>query len=150
MPEYKKPGAGVRIMNSALGVVIKAGLSPQGGQLLTVAGRKTGKPMTTPVNPMTFNGAEYLVAPRGDTHWTRNFREKGTAELRLGRKRRTIRVVEELADADKPPVLLAYLERWAGVTKKHFGITWPDPTPEEVTRVCARTPMFRIETAPPA
>jgi len=147
MAEYKKPGAGVRIMNSLLGLAIKAGLSPQGGQLLTVAGRKSGKPMTTPVNPMSFEGAEYLVAPRGDTHWTRNLRAAGAAELRRGRTKRRIGVVAELSDAEKPPVLLAYLERWGGVTKGHFGIPWPNPSEADITRVCARTPMFRIESA---
>ena len=146
MAEYKKPGTGTKIGNILISLAIKAGLSPQGGQLLTVAGRKSGKPMTTPVNPMTFNGADYLVAPRGDTHWTRNLRAKGTAELRRGRNKRAIRVTAEIPDADKPPVLLAYLERWSGVTKSHFGITWPNPTPEEVARVSARTPMFRIES----
>lgn len=145
MPEYKKPGALVRVMNSVLGLAIKLGASPQGGQLLTVRGRKSGKNMTTPVNPMTFDGAEYLVAPRGDTHWTKNLRVSGQGVLRLGRKRRTVKVVAELTDAEKPPILLAYLERWAGVTKTHFGITWPNPSEEEITRVCARTPMFRIE-----
>ena len=145
MAEYVKPGASVRIMNSLLGVGVKLGLSPQGAHLLTVRGRKSGKPMTTPVNPMKLDGAEYLVAPRGDTHWTKNLRAAGTGQLRVGRKKRTIRVVHELADAEKPPVLLAYLERWAGVTKKHFGITWPNPSEDEVRRVCARTPMFRIE-----
>ena len=145
MREYKKPGLFVRFMNWLLGLVIKLGFSPQGGQLLTVRGRKTGKPMTTPVNPMAFEGAEYLVAPRGDTHWTRNLRVAGNAELRKGRKKRPIRVVAELTDAEKPPVLLAYLDRWAGVTKNHFGITWPNPSEEEVRRVSSRTPMFRIQ-----
>lgn len=146
MPEYKKPGPMVRVMNGALGVAIKLGLSPQGGQLLTVRGRKSGKDMTTPVNPMQLNGAEYLVAPRGDCHWTRNLRVAQTARLRVGRKKRTIRVHHELEQVEKPPVLLAYLDRWAGATKTHFGITWPNPTPEEVERVCARTPMFQVTT----
>lgn len=145
MPEYKKPGAPVRIMNAVLGGIIKFGFSPQGGQLLTVRGRKSGKPMTTPVNPMTFEGAEYLVAPRGDTHWTRNLRIAKTGELRKGRTKRTVKVAAELADTEKPPLLLAYLERWGGVTKSHFGITWPNPSKDEVARVSERTPMFRIE-----
>jgi deazaflavin-dependent oxidoreductase (nitroreductase family) len=145
MREYKKPGVFIRFMNRLLGLVIKLGFSPSGGQLLTVRGRKTGKPITMPVNPLTFGGNEYLVAPRGDTHWTRNLRVAGAAELRKGRRNRPIRVVAELTDAEKPPVLLAYLDRWAGVTKEHFGITWPNPSEEEVRRVSARTPMFRIE-----
>ena len=147
MAEYRKPGAVVRVMNSLLGLVIKLGFSPSGGQLLTVRGRKTGKPMTTPVNPMTFEGAEYLVAPRGDTHWTKNMRISGTGVLRLGRKKRPIKLVEELTNEQKPPVLLAYLERWGGVTKEHFGIPWPNPSEADIERVCARTPMFRIAYA---
>lgn len=147
MKEYKKPAPLLKVMNWFLGLAIKSGLSPQGSQLFTVRGRKTGKPMTTPVNPLTFNGAEYLVSPRGNTHWSRNLRAAGTGELRLGRKKRPIRVVHELSDEEKPPVLLAYLERWSGVTAKQFGIQWPDPPEAEVTRVSARTPMFRIENA---
>jgi len=146
MPEYKKPGTVAKLMNSAIGLVIKAGLSPQGGQLLTVRGRKSGKPMSTPVNPMAFNGSEYLVAPRGDCHWTRNLRVVKTAQLRVARKRRQVELVHELEEAEKPAVLRAYLSRWAKVTTKQFGITWPNPSDEEVARVCARTPMFEIRT----
>lgn len=146
MPEYVKPSAPMRILvNSFIATLVKLGRSPQGAQLLTVKGRKTGKLMTTPVNPMIFYGAEYLVAPRGDTHWTRNLRAAGNAELRTGKKRRTVTVEHELTDEEKPPVLLKYLERWSGVTKGHFGIVWPNPDDDEVRRVCARTPMFRVE-----
>ena len=56
--EYKKPNLPVRVMNASIGVVIRLGLSPQGGQLLTVRGRKSGKDMSTPVNPMAFEGVE--------------------------------------------------------------------------------------------
>lgn len=149
MSEYKKPGAEGKLLNPLIGLVIKLGISPQGGQLLTVRGRKTGKKLTTPVNPMKFGGVEYLVSPRGNTHWSRNLRAAGAGELRLGRKKRPISVASELSEAEKPPVLMAYLDRWAGVTKEHFGIPWPDPPEAEVTRVCARTPMFRIEDARP-
>jgi len=145
--EYKKPGIEARFLNPLLGLVIKLGFSPQGGQLLTVHGRKSGKAYTNPVNPLALGDVEYLVAPRGDTQWSRNLRVSGAGELRRGRKRRPIRVVSELTDAEKPPVLLAYLERWSGVTKEHFGIPWPNPSPEDVARVCARTPIFRIESA---
>ena len=143
--EYKKPGFVTRLMNGSLGLAVKLGMSPQGAQLLTVRGRKSGKNMTTPVNPMQFEGAQYLVSPRGNTHWARNLRVSKQGSLRLGRKKRSIRVVEELAGEAKPPILLAYLERWAGVTKDHFGIPWPNPSEADITRVCARTPMFKIE-----
>jgi len=142
--EYKKPGFEGKFLNPLIGLVIKLGFSPQGGQLLTVRGRKSGKPHTTPVNPMELGGREFLVAPRGNTQWARNLRATGEGELRLGRKKRFIKVVRELPDEEKPPVLLAYLERWAGVTKEHFGIPWPNPSDEDVARVCARTPIFEF------
>ncbi|MGE3073694.1 MAG: nitroreductase/quinone reductase family protein [Dehalococcoidia bacterium] len=145
--EYKKPGIMVRVMNGALGLAVKLGMSPQGANLLTVRGRKSGKNMTTPVNPMMFEGAQYLVSPRGNTHWARNIRASHEGTLRLGRKKRPIRILEELADDAKPPILLAYLDRWAGVTKDHFGIPWPNPSEADITRVCARTPMFKFEHA---
>lgn len=145
--EYKKPGLEGKVLNPLLGLIIKLGFSPQGGQLLTVRGRKSGKERTNPVNPMTLGESEYLVAPRGDTHWSRNLRATREGELRRGRKKRPIRVVRELEDAEKPPVIVAYLERWAGVTKDHFGITWPNPSDEDLERVAARTPVFQIEDA---
>jgi hypothetical protein len=93
---------------------------------------------------MPLDDAEYLASPRGNTHWARNIRVSRNGILRRGRKRRSIRVVQELPDPLKPPVLIAYLKRWSGVTRTQFGITWPNPSDEEVTRVCARTPMFEI------
>ena len=41
----------------------------------------------------------------------RNLRAAGTGELRVGRRVETFRAVE-LTNADKPPVLRAYLRRW--------------------------------------
>ncbi len=148
MPEYKKPGFGARLMNAVVvQPLVFLGISPQGAWTLTVNGRKSGKPMTAPVNPMDFEDARYLVAPRGDTHWARNLRSHGQGQLRLGRKKHQI-TAEEITDpATRAAVIHAYLDRWAGVTKAHFGITWPNPTEEELLRVAARTPVFRITTA---
>lgn len=96
-----------------------------------------------PVNPLHFEGKRYLVAPRGDTHWVRNLRATGEGELRLGRKRETIRA-SEVPDEEKAPILRAYLDRWAGVTASHFGVS-KKPTDEEIARVVPRSPVFRIE-----
>lgn len=143
--EYNKPTFPATLFNPLIGLLTRVGLKPQGAWLLTVKGRKTGKPMSIPVNPLTLDGTRYLVAPRGNTHWARNLRASGEGELRSGRTRETIRTTE-LPDSEKREPLLAYLERWSGVTKEHFGIAWPNPSEDEITRVAARSPIFRIES----
>lgn len=144
MTEYKRPGWFMsHIGNVPIALAARLGISLSGAQVLTVRGRKTGKQRTMPVNPLTFEGRRYLVAPRGDTHWARNLRAAGECELRLGRKRETIRVTE-VSDEEKPPILRAYLDRWGNVTASHFGVSKP-ATDEEIARVAPRSPVFRIE-----
>ncbi len=143
MPEYKKPGWVVKnVLNGAIALAAKFGISLSGAQELAVQGRSSGAWRTTPVNPLTMDGARYLVAPRGETHWVRNLRAQGGGELRLGRKRDAI-VVTELVDAEKPPILKAYLDRWGGITRTHFGAS-ASPDQAELERLAGRSPVFRI------
>jgi len=57
--------------------------------------------------------ATATVAPRGCTQWVRNLRAAGAGELRVGRPDRVLPGPRS-GDADKGPVLRAYLDRWAG------------------------------------
>jgi hypothetical protein len=52
-----------------------------GPVVLTVPGRKSGKPRSTPVTPMTVDGKEYIVGglPRSD--WSANVRAAGEGTL---------------------------------------------------------------------
>lgn len=143
MAKYQKPDfVTKRVFNPLIGFAAKMGLSMRGSRELTVRGRKTGKAYRTPVNPLEFEGARYLVAPRGLTGWARNIRASGTGELRLGGKREEIRVAE-VADADKPPILRAYLKIWKSETAKFFGLG-DDATDEELRRIAPDHPVFRI------
>lgn len=144
MAEYKRPGWLMsRLVNGIISLAARRGISLGGAHMLSVRGRQSGRQRTTPVNPLTFNGQRYLVAPRGETHWVRNIRAAGEGELRLGRKREAIRA-SEVPDGEKGPILKAYLDRWAGVTASHFGVS-KKPTDEEIARVAPRSPVFRIE-----
>jgi deazaflavin-dependent oxidoreductase (nitroreductase family) len=53
--------------------------------LLTVRGRKSGQPRTTPVAMTEHDGKRYLVGTFGDVNWVRNLRAAGEATLRSGR-----------------------------------------------------------------
>ena len=143
-PTYQKPGFFTRhIFNRMVAVATRLGLSMWGSRVLTVCGRKSGEWRSTPVNPLTVDGEHYLVAPRGDTQWARNIRVSGQGVLRLGRKSGTIRV-EEVPDDQKPPLLRAYLKKWAWETKTFFGVENADVTDEVLAGIAPAHPIFRI------
>lgn len=135
-----------RVFNPAVALFTRAGLSVKGSRVLEVRGRKSGELRTTVVNLLTVDGVQYLVAPRGTTQWVRNVRAAGTATLRVGRRRQSIRV-EELADADKPPILRAYLKEWAWEVGKFFDGLSKDSSDTEVLAAAAGFPAFRIQNA---
>lgn len=120
------------------------GVSLFGSQNLAVRGRRSGAWQIVPVNPLPLDGARYLVAPRGVTHWVRNVRAGGDVELRLGRRAEPIRAVE-VPDADKPPILRAYLAKWLFEVKEFFPGLGPDASDETLRAAAPRYPVFRVE-----
>ena len=141
---YRAPGWFTRnVFNRIVAAATRVGISVWGSRILEVRGRKTGETRSTPVNVLEFEGARYLVAPRGHTQWVRNIRAAGEAKLRLGGHREPIRV-EEIPDADKPPLLRAYLERWKWEVGQFFGGVGPDAADEELARIAPDHPAFRI------
>src|SRR5439155_22436818 len=111
-PRYVQPGWFTRhVFNPVVALATRAGLSVWGSRELRVRGRTSGEWRTTPVNLLTVGTGRYLVAPRGETQWVRNIRVAGAGELRLGRHTEPFRAVE-IPDADKVPILKAYLKRW--------------------------------------
>jgi hypothetical protein len=143
MAEYRRPGRLTAAMNTFVRLLTGLGVSPQGAHMLTVRGRSSGKRLSTPVNPLTFEGARYLVAPRGNTQWARNALARGEGELKLGRKTERVRL-EAVPEEERPPIIAAYLRRWGNVTREHFGATSNTPGEEELARLAKRTPVFRI------
>ncbi len=143
MATYQRPDAlATRLINPLIAVLTKLGLSVRGSHVLAVRGRKTGQIQEVPVNPVEVDGVRYLVAPRGDTHWARNLRVAGVAELRIGQRREQIHATELENDA-KPPVLRAYLRRWKRETGKFFGVD-DTASDEELRRRAPDHPVFRI------
>ena len=110
---YLAPGWMTRtIANPLMALFTRAGLSVRGSRVLHVRGRRTGDWQRVPVNPLTLDGTQYLVAPRGTTQWVRNIRAAGGGRLQLGRTTTEI-TVTEVDDVDvKAPILQAYLRIW--------------------------------------
>jgi deazaflavin-dependent oxidoreductase (nitroreductase family) len=140
---YIQPGPFTAAFNWLVALLTRLGLSVYGSRVLAVRGRASGEWRATPVNLLEHDGARYLLAPRGVTQWVRNIRAAGGGELRLGRGREAIRVVE-LADAEKPAVLRAYLRRWRFEVGVFFQGVGPDASEEELRRIAPDYPVFRV------
>jgi deazaflavin-dependent oxidoreductase (nitroreductase family) len=146
MPRYQRPGWFTKnVFNRLVAALTRAGLSVAGSRVLEVPGRKSGEPRRTPVNPMTFEGARYLVAARGHTQWVRNLRASGSGRL-LGGRRAEEFTASELPDAEKPELLREYLRRWKWEVGAFFGGVDADASEEELRRIAPDHPVFRIRT----
>jgi deazaflavin-dependent oxidoreductase (nitroreductase family) len=140
---YLKPGGAARVSNAMMSGISKLGVSLRGSRMLAVRGRTSGEWRVTPVNPLSYGGARYLVAPRGQTQWVRNLRISGDGELRLGRRVEAF-TATELADDQKPDILRGYLKKWKAETGAFFGGVGPDASDEELRAIAPGYPVFRI------
>ncbi|RNI18303.1 nitroreductase family deazaflavin-dependent oxidoreductase [Flexivirga caeni] len=134
-----------RVMNVLVKALSRLGISAFGAKELIVIGRNSGQPHSTPVNPLSVDGALYLVAPRGRTQWVRNVRHNPEITLRCGRSR-TPYTVTEVYGAAAVPVLRHYLKRWAWEVGTFFpeGVTAAS-TGAELEAVIPAHPVFRLE-----
>jgi deazaflavin-dependent oxidoreductase (nitroreductase family) len=121
----------------------RRGFSVWGSRVLYVRGRTSGQWRSNPVNVLTHDGRRYLVAPRGQTQWVRNLRAAGGGELRVGRRVEKFRATE-LADADKPGVLRAYLRRWKFEVGVFFDGVNANATEAKLLEIAPGYPVFLI------
>lgn len=145
MPHYRAPTSfDRRVFNPLVAGLTRLGVSVLGSRVLEVRGRSSGLPRRVPVNLLTVEGRRYLIAPRGETQWVRNFRAAGEGHLLLGRRRERF-TATELADAEKEPILRAYLRRWRWEVGQFFDGVGPDSPSEEFSRIAPEHPVFRLD-----
>ncbi len=143
---YQRPGwFTTRVFNPLMAGLTRAGVSMFGSRVLEVQGRKSGERRATPVNLLKLEGAEYLVAPRGETQWVRNLRASGHGRLRVGRRTQPF-AAAELSDDEKVPILRAYLKKWKFEVGVFFGGVGPDSADDELRRIAPDHPVFRLTT----
>ena len=144
-PRYVEPGWFTRtIFNPLIAWLTRAGFSVWGSRELRVRGRTSGEWRTTPVNLLSLDGEQYLVAPRGETQWVRNLRAAGEGELRVGHHTEAFHAVEVADDDAKVEILRAYLRRWRFEVGAFFdGVRATSPD-AELRRIAPDHPVFRI------
>ncbi|MGX9790892.1 nitroreductase family deazaflavin-dependent oxidoreductase [Mycobacterium sp. MMS18-G62] len=138
-PRYLKP------MNKFMMAVQRLGIPTGPAMVLTVPGRKTGKPRSTPMTPFEHDGGLYVVAGYPGADWASNARAAGAGTLSRGRKSRPIRIVE-LSPADAGPVLRSFAEKVpVGVGfAKRAGLVH-DGTPDEFAALAGKLTVFRFD-----
>ncbi|MFI6805645.1 nitroreductase family deazaflavin-dependent oxidoreductase [Streptomyces luteogriseus] len=140
----QKPGwFTVNVFNRFVAWLTRRGVSVWGSRVLAVRGRKSGQWRTTPVNLLSLDGKQYLVAPRGHVQWTHNMRAAGGGELHLGKHVDTF-TAAEVGDDDKTPILRAYLKRWKAEVGVFFNGVGPDSPDDQLRRIAPDHPVFEI------
>jgi deazaflavin-dependent oxidoreductase (nitroreductase family) len=76
----------VTVTNGFVSRLARLGLPLGPNLLLTVRGRKSGTPHTTPVAIIEVAGKRWVQSPFGEVQWTRNLRAAGEATLTKGRR----------------------------------------------------------------
>jgi deazaflavin-dependent oxidoreductase (nitroreductase family) len=146
--EKIKPPFWLKPMNKVFMVMLRLGLpisGKEGPLVLTVPGRKSGDPRSTPITPMHVAGNRYVVAGFPGADWVKNARAAGTATLTVGKKSETVRMVELTADDARPllrqfptlvPTGVSFMKRSRLVT---------EGTPDEFEALAGRCAVFRFE-----
>lgn len=145
MAKSYRVGAGTRAVNRVFTVMTRFGIGKGYRYILTVQGRKSGEPRSTPVDVMESDGRRWLVAAYGVTNWVHNTRAAGQVAISRGGRSENLRTVE-LGPAESVPVLRQYL-REVPVTRAYFDVT-EDSTDEEFAAESVLHPVFRL--LPPA
>jgi deazaflavin-dependent oxidoreductase (nitroreductase family) len=138
-PRYLKP------MNKVMMAVQKLGIPTGPAMVLTVPGRKSGQPRSTPMTPFEFEGGLYVVAGYPGADWAANARAAGTGTLARGRRSRQVRIVELTADEARPVLRVFPTEVPVGVGfAKRSGMV-RDGTPDEFEALAGRLAVFRFD-----
>ncbi len=138
-----------RMMNPIVKSLLRMGVPMPPTILLTVLGRKSGKPHTTPVGLFELDGRRYLFSTFGESNWVHNLRKSGEATLRRGRRREAV-VAVELTPEEAARVLKGamtpYFEKrlMARQLRSYYHVT-PDSLPNEWNDAAKHHPVFEVQ-----
>lgn len=142
LPVFREPSAVEKLFNRTFGFLVGLGVGPAHIYVLEVRGRKSGKPYSTPVDLLELGGRRYLVAPRGRTQWVRNAEAAGEISLKKGSWRRAYRL-RAIPDAEKPPILKAYLDNFRREVQRYFPVAAGSPA-EAFVPLAESYPAFEL------
>ncbi len=145
MANTQQPPSMLHVGNAVATALLRAGLPMGPMYLLTVRGRKSGQPRTTPLAILELDGTRYIIAVYGVSDWVHNLRAAGTATLTRGRRKEAI-TVTELPPKEAAAILKATSGGGPGFLRNYFETT-PASSLEEFEREAIRHPVFKIHPA---
>lgn len=84
----------VSFFGAILMFLLVAGVPLGFNRLVTIRGRKSGLPRTTPVAVIEVSGRRWVWAPWGEVHWVRNLRAAGRATITVRGRREEVSATE--------------------------------------------------------
>src|SRR2546428_6238153 len=137
----------VRAANMMTTTLLRAGIKLVGARnypmyLLTVRGRKSGRPRTVPIAIWERNGKRYVGSVYGIVEWVRNLRAAGEAILTRGRRSETVNVIE-LPQGEAALVLREDIKD-GNPFARNYGVT-ADSSLEEFERAVLTLPVILLE-----
>src|SRR5271166_6330389 len=139
--DYLRPAALERILGRTFVFLVWVGLIRGHFYVLEVRGRKSGRTISLPVDPLDLEGQRYLVCARGNSNWARNARTAGEVTLVRAMRRRRYHA-RELPPDMRPPVLKAYLV--ASEVQRFFPIPKGSAV-ESFNGLASRYPVFELQ-----
>ena len=140
-PWWLKPANRIYKVLLRRGVVI----GKERSVVLTVTGRTSCKPRSTPVTPMHIAGNRYVVAVYPGADWVRNVRADDAATLTEGRRTERVRLVE-LSPELAGPVLRSFPTQLpTGVAFVQRAGLVSDGSPAEFEALAGRVPVLRSD-----
>jgi deazaflavin-dependent oxidoreductase (nitroreductase family) len=140
-----KPPRWLKPMNKLMIAMQRLGVRTGPAMVLTVPGRKSGQPRSTPMTPFDHDGALYTVAGYPGADWAANARAAGVGTLTSGRRSRQVRIVTLSPDESRPVLRAFAIKVPVGVGfAKRSGLV-VDGTPDEFEELAGRLAVFRFD-----
>lgn len=138
-----------RVRNRVVVLFHRVGLPFGPMQLLTLPGRRTGIPRTTPVAPVTIHGATYICQAYPHADWVKNARAAGRGTLTRGRETREVDLVE-VPVGERGVVLREFpAQNPLGVGAFLRNGLVDEPTADAFAAAAPAVPVFRVVARQP-
>jgi deazaflavin-dependent oxidoreductase (nitroreductase family) len=148
MSEAKRLPRWFRFANRAVSIVSHMGFTVGPVCVLTVQGRRTGKPRSTPVSPLDVGGRRFVVAGLPNSDWARNVRAAGHGRLSRGKRSQSVTLLEVTDSTLKERVLRAYpqeVPNGAAIFAQYGIVSSPDP--EAFASAAGHVGVFEVTPA---
>src|SRR5579864_4119166 len=140
----------VHLLNPLITRLVRLGfnIGPVSMILLTVYGRKTGQPHTTPVGLFTVAGRRYLFSTFGEVNWVRNLRSNKNIVIAHGRHTEALTAVELPLEAAAPVLREAFSPYLKSFLTRPMVQSWYHvehaTSPEDYINVARSHPVFEV------